>query len=519
MIRPPPRGASPRRRVSSRVEAAMRISSGRVVAVVLVAALLDGPARAQIVLEAPVRSQAGTDPNQVIVGDLDEDGAPDVIASFPALAAPVLCLGNGDGSFGPSQTLAFLGTNATAQAFADVDGHLDLLVSTFFDVLVLPGDGDGGFLAGISLDPVGEAVGDAEFGDFNGDGHLDVIARWLPGTASYRVSLGHGDLSFDPPVEVGSSSSAFGMSAPMHTGDVNGDGYDDLVVRATGGFSVWRAQPRPGPWPGATITSGFFGGSPDFALAYLNADPYIDAVITDHVALGTAAGGFSSGVSVSTVNSKQVGAGDLDGDGHTDIVLDTGENSQGIKILRGAGNGTFPYPQLVVSHAGIVFDLTVADADGDGRQDIVAVGNPGWTTGTGSIATLLNHTYPAGSPFLDLGYALPGTFYNGWPIFLAEGSLLAGETATFRLVNGTPDGFAFLLFNTVQVNLPFKGGVMVPGPDAKAGPFVLDAQGDVTLSNPWPAGLSGIPFYFQFWMPNGNPQQFAATSAVRAQVP
>src|SRR5262249_14142839 len=69
--------------------------------------------------------------------------------------------------------------------------------------------------------------------------------------------------------------------------------------------------------------------------------------------------------------------------------------------------------------------LALADLDGDGDLD-AAVARAG---ANGSVDTLENATYHAGSPFTDLGKSLKGT--PGYPIQIADGTLVAGQPFEF----------------------------------------------------------------------------------------
>jgi len=109
--------------------------------------------------------------------------------------------------------------------------------SLFFDVPdvndhapVLLGDGKGGFQKAVPYAlgsitwPTGIAVG-----DFNGDGHLDVavtIARNGIDGGDVRILLGNGDGTLRAAVSYPTGSSPISLVA----GDINGDGFRDLVV-------------------------------------------------------------------------------------------------------------------------------------------------------------------------------------------------------------------------------------------------------------------------------------------------
>jgi hypothetical protein len=71
-----------------------------------------------------------------------------------------------------------------------------------------------------------------------------------------------------------------------------------------------------------------------------------------------------------------------------------------VLVLRGLGDGTFQQPGVVVSHVPQPRGLAAADADLDGRPDLVVAE---MRDAGDSLRVLLNHTYGVGSHFLDLG--------------------------------------------------------------------------------------------------------------------
>jgi hypothetical protein len=130
-----------------------------------------------------------------------------------------------------------------------------------------------------------------------------------------------------------------------------------------------------------------------------------------------------------------------------------------------------------------------------------------------------NATYPAGSPFTDLGHSKPGT--NGYPILLADGTLQVTDPIAIALTNGKPLGNASLVLGFSQVNAPFKGGTMIPAVDVLITPLPMDATGTVTLVALWPPGVpSGFTFYLQFWFKDvGALLNEAGSSGLRVVTP
>jgi FG-GAP-like repeat len=485
--------------------------------------LLHGaPAAAQLVFEPPVITDAGTKPDHLLVGDVDEDGFPDAIVSHGFFVEPPsICLGNGDGTVQLPHALAPLPPYTTVQALTDLngDGHLDLLVTTlFFSVKVLFGDGHGAFGGELSLNPGGFIVHRAQVGDFNGDGKTDIVIRFAldDGSSRFDVALGHGNGTFDAPVNV-VTGVIFGGESPLQVADLDGDGFDDIVLRYPNGFFIIRGQATLGAWTTTTVSGAWPSENmSQFVLADLNHDGRPDAITPMTIALGTPEGTFvPSLVYGDFSNATTVAVADVDRDGILDVVTG-GSGAQQVSLRRGNGDGTVQLP-LVVDHLPQQSDLAIADLDLDGRPDVIAVGTHDFNVATG-IATLRNHTYGAGSPFLDLGFALGGS--NGAPILLANGSLVAGQPYSFRIANGTPGGVAALFLGLSELGAPFKGGILFPLPTLSSGPLPLDATGGLQISGAWPNGSSGITFYMQAWMPQtGTPQGFASTSGLRAQVP
>ena len=509
---------------------ARRLTASLLVCLALAAA--DSPA--QLLFDGPVASEGGGLAQHARVGDLDEDGLPDVVVGhFLFFGTLTISFGEGGGVLGPWQSIPTAPGIDSVDAIADfdADGHLDLLThdtgnQSVGSVKVLFGDGTGGFPTNVSLNTTQGSPRTAATGDFDGDGTLDVvISNGFQGfsVGALLVVMGLGGGSFDSPVQIPNMPSPdFSQGGTVHCGDLDGDGLDDIVFRGNSGVSL-LSQGDGTFAPSCPGGGCFLPGGADLVLADVNGDGRDDAVTSLQVYPTNAQGNFTLGQVFSTTGVPiAVDVGDLDGDGKLDVVIGRNLSSEmfnpgltvgEVMVLRGNGDGTFQLPALVVSKVPQPRDVEIADMDADGRPDVLAAEFQNL-----ALRVLPNRTYGPGSPFLDLGGVLPGT--HGWPIQIASGTLVPGTPFSFRLVNGVPTGSAFHFVGLAALNAPFKGGTMIPVPHLINGPFPLGTEGQLTLGGNWPAGGSGLSLWAQFWMPNGGgPAGFISTSGVRAQIP
>jgi hypothetical protein len=161
---------------------------------------------------------------------LNRDGIPDLIV-MDSLTS--VALGLGDGAFGPI-TSYDLGTISRATLVGDLngDGALDILSVDDAGPSTFLGRGDGTFAPPLPAvhGSVGEWIDDdSTLADFNGDGRLDII---VPLSSSrLLLLLGNGDGTFACP-------SFYNNGGILAVGDMNGDHRPDLVVADSVGTAI-----------------------------------------------------------------------------------------------------------------------------------------------------------------------------------------------------------------------------------------------------------------------------------------
>ncbi len=253
--------------------------------------------------QAPVSYSTGAEEAfSVAIGDLRGNGHLDLVVAnwcpYGGCENGVLSvlLGNGDGTFQAAVTYSSGGYQSYSVAIADVngDGKLDLVASNNCltqdncsdgGVSVLLGNGDGTFQAAVSYSAGGSGTESVAIGDVNGDGRPDVLlANGCIGfdecdNGSVSVLLGNGDGTFQAPV----SYSSGGVKAfSVALGDVNGDGYPDLVVANVNSSSIGVLLGNgDGTFqPAASYDSGGLGAY-FVAVADVNGDGKLDVVVAN----------------------------------------------------------------------------------------------------------------------------------------------------------------------------------------------------------------------------------------------
>jgi hypothetical protein len=280
------------------------------------------------------------------------------------------------------------------------DGKMDIAAPVLnsdgvtVSISITLSNGNGTFQAPILIaDPNGGPSDHILAGDFNGDGNQDLIVIHPESPSTFELWLGNGDGTFTVqgnPLHPISSNKVYGAAAVNANGNYNLLAIDDQTPA-----NLWTV---PVTVTGPTTYVPLTGGSlSNIVFADFNSDGAMDFAAVDAssgqnvVFLAQGAGAY-----VGTPLTNPDGyydicnnaIGDLNGDGQPDLVTVNCKTQLGSSIL-GPGNvtvyvnqgGTFATgvyysvaTESVTNTVASVFPLavTIADVNGDGKQDIVS---------------------------------------------------------------------------------------------------------------------------------------------------
>ncbi|HEY7627169.1 MAG TPA: VCBS repeat-containing protein, partial [Ilumatobacteraceae bacterium] len=203
---------------------------------------------------AATQLPAGTTPRALVVGDFNDDGRIDIAVPNQASGDVSIMRANVGSGF-TTTAVAVPGTPvALARGDLNEDGSEDLVVldpgGNF--VHVLAGNGSGQFSLGTPVQ-IGLNRFAITTGDFNDDGHLDVVTL---GDTTLSILVGAGDAT----LTLAEAHSFSAEPLALARGDLDGDGRPEIVVGTADDAIVELARTCAAPPTITPVIAGTAGG-------------------------------------------------------------------------------------------------------------------------------------------------------------------------------------------------------------------------------------------------------------------
>ncbi len=417
--------------------------------------------------------------------------------------------------------------------------------------------------------PTGNWPAGIQTADLNNDGRPDLVYTDYGASAtasSTHILLNNGDGTFTPGQTIATAGASIAVA------DFDRDGHPDLewVWSIQGEGRVYFAHGNGDGTFAPTVLLGTFAqiGNNLPALNYVTAAPMHDSGFLDLLVEDTANNTLfeltadSSGTLVRLFGihlpdgTGPLTTADLNGDGHTDLILQ-GTNAQGIStidIYLGSADGIISVPNTRIPAPNGLRSLLLQDVDADGHPDLIlesasghldifhgfpdgtfsatssggtAKLNPATGAGGHLIALSNNHLYtatPAGLSALqlnpDLTLTLQGLYNAGPSPAAAHSSYVVADfnhDGTLDIALDSPDGIAILFANldgTLQTSRSYS--INQPALSATLGTFSGSGNTDAIA---W-ASSKLQPAQTQTQLLQGSPDgTFALLASPGASIP
>lgn len=354
-------------------------------------------------------TQYGTVQKAPAVGDIDNDGKKELVAT--SNGGYVYIFKNN----GSLNSLIYAGSqNSPALEDVNNDGYLDIILSSSSNSNMSILDHNGNVVSSWNRIPPGCTNGKVEHsvsaGDINGDGYSDVVyiikcvnsSTGLIFSSAILAVDYHGNLLQGWPVVFSGNNALISYSPTL--ADANNDGRLEIIAASQDGKLYVFGQTGnvlPG-WPVNIVKSMPHMSAGEIATGDVDADGRLEIFATgktDNQSDSECLAGCLMGFNVNGDNVFHAGSGtggradvpmgtlydvslaDLDGDGQNEIMADTSSNGRLINGLSSITAFNFDgsivngFPKFFSIADGIISDgARIGDLDGDGKNEIVFVG-------------------------------------------------------------------------------------------------------------------------------------------------
>ncbi|WP_162136355.1 FG-GAP-like repeat-containing protein, partial [Zavarzinella formosa] len=325
----------------------------------------------------------GQSPNSVVIGDVNGDGKPDLVAANAYDGTVSVLLGNGDGTFAPAPGSPVpVGSGPDSVSVVDVngDGKPDLVTANRDDsnVSVLLGNGDGTFAPAAYFTP-GDHPYSVAIGDVNGDGKPDIVtANYGSGNVSVLlnrtlVQTGPAYTLETPAVVTSVTASGLGITAGA--GDLRAGQTVTLTVNFNAPVTVDSTNGLPTLTLNDGATAAYSGGSETTALTFvytIKPGENTDDLTVTKLNLNGAVLNGAVGADVSGAATNPVGTLKIDTTAPTATITLVGASSQ----IAGSAlqfNVTFSEPVSNVDKTD--FALAATGVSGQSITDVTPLGD------------------------------------------------------------------------------------------------------------------------------------------------